>query len=61
VEASMYASSSQIARIRFAKYGTEAYPDATFTLRLSYGAAKGYTSAEGKPVALVTQTQLVLG
>jgi hypothetical protein len=50
VEANMYASSSQIARVRFAKYGTEAYPDATFTLRLSYGAVKGYTNAAGKAV-----------
>ncbi|MEP7362254.1 MAG: S46 family peptidase, partial [Acidobacteriota bacterium] len=54
VEASMYASSSQIAHIRFAKYGTEAYPDATFTLRLSYGAVKGYTNAAGKQVPYAT-------
>ena len=54
VEASVYASSSQIARIRFARYGTEAYPDATFTLRLSYGAAKGYVNAQGKPVPYAT-------
>ena len=54
VEAAIYASASQIARIRFARYGTEAYPDATFTLRLSYGAAKGYTNADGKPVPFAT-------
>lgn len=54
VEASILASASQIARIRFAKYGTEAYPDATFTLRLSYGAARGYTNAQGKPVPYAT-------
>jgi hypothetical protein len=29
-------------RARFAVYGKSEYPDATFTLRLSYGAAKGY-------------------
>jgi hypothetical protein len=32
-----------IAKIRFAKEGTASYPDATFTLRLSYGTARGYT------------------
>jgi hypothetical protein len=31
-----------IGRARFAIYGHTAYPDATFTLRLSYGAVKGY-------------------
>lgn len=29
-------------KIRFAEFGTDTYPDATFTLRLSYGAVKGY-------------------
>ncbi len=33
----------EIARARFAKYGTSIYPDATFTLRLSYGGMKGWT------------------
>ena len=32
----------KIGRARFAAYGKNAYPDATFTLRLSYGAVKGY-------------------
>jgi Peptidase S46 len=32
-----------IARIRFATEGTNTYPDATFTLRLSYGAIRGYS------------------
>ena len=32
-----------IANIRFATEGTATYPDATFTLRLSYGAVRGYT------------------
>lgn len=34
---------SAIAKIRFAKEGTSTYPDATFTLRLSYGVMRGYT------------------
>jgi Peptidase S46 len=32
----------QIGKARFAAYGKTAYPDATFTLRLSYGQLKGY-------------------
>ena len=31
-----------IARARFAAFGTDVYPDATFTLRLSYGAVAGW-------------------
>lgn len=33
---------AQISKARFAIEGTDTYPDATFTLRLAYGAAKGY-------------------
>jgi hypothetical protein len=32
----------KIGKARFAAYGKTMYPDATFTLRLSYGAVKGY-------------------
>lgn len=32
----------KIARAKFAVEGTDAYPDATFTLRLSFGTCKGY-------------------
>ena len=32
----------QIGKARFAAYGKGTYPDATFTLRLSYGQVKGY-------------------
>jgi Peptidase S46 len=32
----------QLGRARFAAYGRNTYPDATFTLRLSYGQVKGY-------------------
>ncbi len=35
-------ASEKIAQARFAVYGKNSYPDATFTLRLSYGAVKGY-------------------
>ncbi len=34
---------SAIARARFKIYGTSLYPDATFTMRISYGTVKGYT------------------
>jgi hypothetical protein len=33
----------KIAHARFASYGTSVYPDATFTLRLSYGKVEGWT------------------
>jgi Peptidase S46 len=42
-----------IARAHFAQEGTGAYPDATFTLRLSYGSVKGY-EAHGRHVAPFT-------
>jgi len=36
------AASEKIGKARFAVYGKALYPDATFTLRLSFGAVKGY-------------------
>lgn len=42
-----------IARARFAQLGTKVYPDATGTLRLSYGRVQGWTE-RGKPVAPFT-------
>jgi len=42
-----------IARARNALLGTTGYPDATFTLRLSYGMVKGYEE-DAKPVPAVT-------
>ncbi len=36
-------ASEKIARAQFAVYGTSIYPDATFTLRLSYGKVAGWT------------------
>jgi nicotinamide mononucleotide adenylyltransferase len=40
---------SEIAKARFALEGTSNYPDATFTLRLSYGAVRGYEE-DGKQI-----------
>jgi hypothetical protein len=36
------AAHEKIGQARFAAFGSTAYPDATFTLRLSYGAVRGY-------------------
>jgi hypothetical protein len=42
VEGEVTRAQEAIAAARFAEYGTSIYPDATFTLRLSYGAMKGW-------------------
>ena len=47
------ANYARIARARFDTEGTKLYPDATFTLRLSYGAVKGYME-NGKKIAPYT-------
>lgn len=36
----------EIAKLRFAKFGTSVYPDATFTLRLAFGTVKGIDNAD---------------
>ncbi|MGI6401797.1 MAG: S46 family peptidase [Thermoguttaceae bacterium] len=38
---------SKIAKARFEVYGDSVYPDATFTLRLTYGRVGGYTEDDG--------------
>jgi V8-like Glu-specific endopeptidase len=43
VQAPVQRAQQAIADARFAVYGTSIYPDATFTLRLSYGAVQGWT------------------
>ncbi len=42
VESVIAQAREKIAKARFAAYGMDAYPDATFTLRLSYGTVKSY-------------------
>jgi hypothetical protein len=42
-EAPIDQASEQIGRARFAVFGTSLYPDATFTLRISYGAVEGWS------------------
>jgi hypothetical protein len=44
---------AKIAQVRFFIYGQETYPDATFTLRLSFGPVKGYEE-RGKHVPWAT-------
>ena len=53
VQANERASYAKIARALFDLEGTRLYPDATFTLRLSYGAVKGYEE-NGKHVPAFT-------
>jgi hypothetical protein len=53
VEGPVTRAEERIARARFAIYGDTVYPDATFTLRLSYGRVDGWTS-EGETVAPFT-------
>jgi hypothetical protein len=54
VEAPLTAAYAELAKKRFEKLGTSVYPDATFTLRLSYGAVKGYKDDDGTEIAPVT-------
>ncbi|MBI4164141.1 MAG: S46 family peptidase [Acidobacteria bacterium] len=42
VESIEVSAGEKIGKARFAAFGKSAYPDATFTLRLSYGSVKGY-------------------
>jgi hypothetical protein len=42
VESVAQRAGEQLGKARFAVYGKSTYPDATFTLRLSYGTVKGY-------------------
>jgi V8-like Glu-specific endopeptidase len=42
VQAPTTAAQEKIAKVRFASSGTNTYPDATFTLRLSYGAVESW-------------------
>ena len=54
VEAPADAASEALARARFAAYGTDVYPDATFTLRLNFGTVQGWVE-NGAPVAPFTR------
>src|SRR6202051_4436466 len=54
VEAPVAAAAQRIAAARFKAYGTNVYPDATFTLRLNYGTVQGWVE-DGAPVEPFTR------
>lgn len=54
VDAPIAAAQSRLARARFAAYGDAVYPDATFTLRVSYGSVQGWDE-RGRAVPPVTR------
>lgn len=54
VEAPIGAAAQRIAAARFSVYGTNTYPDATFTLRLNYGTVQGWVE-NGTPVESFTR------
>jgi hypothetical protein len=53
VDSVEHTEGAKIVRARFSAHGFTEPPDATFTLRLSYGAVKGYTE-NGKPIPYAT-------
>ena len=55
VESVVRKNGGLIARARFELEGTKAYPDATFTARLSYGSVKGWTREDGLVVKPFTE------
>jgi hypothetical protein len=50
------AAQQRLSRVRFAALGTSTYPDATFTLRLSFGAVAGWTE-NGRKVEPFTRLE----
>ncbi len=55
VEAPLIRGEEMIADARFKIYGSDTYPDATFTLRITYGAVEGWKE-KGQPVDPFTRT-----
>jgi hypothetical protein len=55
IEAPRVRGEEMIADARFRVFGTDTYPDATFTLRVTYGAVEGWEE-RGRPVDPFTQT-----
>jgi len=54
VEEPLKQAYAEVARVKFVADGDKTYPDATFTLRLSYGTVKGYKEG-GKEVPYTTR------
>jgi len=55
VEAPRILGEEMVADARFQRYGTDTYPDATFTLRVTYGAVEGWQE-RGKTIEPFTRT-----
>jgi hypothetical protein len=58
VEAPVAAAAARIAVARFKAYGTNVYPDATFTLRLNYGTVQGWVE-DGAPIEPFTYLERI--
>lgn len=58
VNGPLTAAAAKLSDARFAAYGAQVYPDATFTLRISYGKVAGWTErgAEVPPVTVMGGT-----
>jgi len=54
VEAPLTQQGERLAKLRFQLFGAALYPDATFTLRLSYGQVQGYEE-NGRPIPPLTR------
>jgi hypothetical protein len=61
LESVLLANASRIARARLAAYGDAEYPDATFTLRVTFGDIRGYKNAAGQPVPWATEIGGIFG
>ena len=61
LESTLIANASKIARARLAAYGDSEYPDATFTLRVTFGDVRGYKDASGKAVPWATEIGGIYG
>jgi hypothetical protein len=55
IEAPVARAQERIARARFRSFGTETYPDATFSPRVSYGTVQGWTEPDGEEIGPFTQ------
>ncbi|MCC7258486.1 MAG: S46 family peptidase [Gammaproteobacteria bacterium] len=58
IEAPLATAGEQLARARFAVKGKGTYPDATFTLRLTYGSVKGWREGEREITPFTTMEGL---
>lgn len=56
-EAVLNAATPKLAEARFTVYGPGEAPDATYTLRLSYGEVKGYEDERGNEIPFATKLE----